>query len=401
MKENILIINNIEYHNYFKQGDIQNPIINPNKYNIFIFSDPRIKNTIPANLYNKLISIDFNDYELLLNQVKKIHSINPINHVITLKESTILLGSIIRENLKIDNGLGINAANIFRDKFLMKKTVERNSIKCPNFSKIQNYNELMYFFQSYKKIVIKPRLGMGSQNTYIVSDKDSLDIAYKKIQHQLNDYIVEEFIAGDMYHIDSIVKNGEIKLVSISKYLNSTLSYNNNSTLSSVMINKDALYNRLKHYNEAILNIMDYKNGISHLEIFVNNHNEIIFCEIAARSGGAGVVPSIEKAFSINLYEAAICLELDNPLPKIISNSLFYGWIIFFKKNGTVKNIKTEVLKQDWICDYEIAVTPGEHTDVSKYSTDAAVSIILSGESEETLTEHINWLTKNFVIDYE
>lgn len=87
-----------------------------------------------------------------------------------------------------------------------------------------------------------------------------------------------------MYHCDAIIENGNIRMCSVSKYLNSTLNFHTDGYLGSVMIDQGELQERLQQFNKEVIHALAYENGVTHLEAFVQPDGQIVFCEIAKTS---------------------------------------------------------------------------------------------------------------------
>ncbi|MEK8104303.1 hypothetical protein NKG94_02540 [Micromonospora sp. M12] len=72
--------------------------------------------------------------------------------------------------------------------------------------------------------MIKPRGGMGSRDTSVVDDEDAVTKLLETIDDPVG-FEVEKFVDGEMYHVDSLVQDGSVRLASVSRYLTSTLAY--------------------------------------------------------------------------------------------------------------------------------------------------------------------------------
>ncbi len=243
---------------------------------------------------------------------------------------------------------------------------------------------------------------MGSESTYIISNLEELEQVFSVIKDNLQQFEIEDFIEGEMYHVDSIVQNGKVLLCSVSKYLNSTLGYiKGEEYLASYMIDDSLLKNKIEEFNSKVINALGIVKSVTHLEVFVTQNEEIVFCEIGARAGGAGVMPCIEEAFNINLFEAQIKQELDLEPPKIEKTGLLAGWIIFYGKEGIVTSISNPAkFKKKWIPTYRLYIKEGDNVLDPRYSTDAIASFIITAPNEEVLIDRINWTIDEFNVSY-
>jgi len=398
LKKNVLIVSALKYKYYIEK---ENSIIDKEKHNTFIIIDKKYANDVPSSHYLELFSVDINDSQRVLELAKTLHDTYGISKVISLSEKTMILSGLIRDYCNA-KGLSSQEAENFRNKYNMKKIVKGNLIKAPDFTLMKNYSDVSKFHDKHKKTVIKPIYGMGSKETYIIDTKNSLEKIYHEIEPNREEFLMEEFIEGEMYHCDSIVKNGEILLSSVSKYLNPTLEFNSTGYLASVMIDNEILKNKIKKFNKDILRSFNLRNGVTHLELFKTKDNELVFCEIAARAGGAGVVPSIDISYSVNLLKAGTILEVGQELPVIKFQNEYSGWIVFHPQKGKVLNSpKLEDFNKSWIHTMKINIKEGQILEHAEFSTDNIASFIISANTQNELEKRIQWIKENFKVTYD
>jgi biotin carboxylase len=67
--------------------------------------------------------------------------------------------------------------------------------------------------------IIKKKDGIGSKGTRKIDTKSFFDLELKKIQSKINkkDFFVEEFIEGNLFHIDGIVQDNNIEIINAVK----------------------------------------------------------------------------------------------------------------------------------------------------------------------------------------
>lgn len=400
MKENILILNRMGYRHYCKNND---PIIDYSKYNVFVMTKKDRAKEFPETAYNELFSFDLNDDDYVLELAKQLHKKYPISYVLALSERNLLVAGKIRDYCNCA-GMSYDEVLKYRNKCYMKKILYDNGIKVPIFSKITSNEIAQNLFKKYKKVVIKPIFGMGSTNTYLIDSKEKLEIALNEIASKNSDYEIyeiEEFIEGDMYHLDSYIKNNQIQFCGIFKYLEKTIDYSASGYNASVMEDDQNIITLLNNFNQKVLNAFGLENGVAHHEIFLNN-NEVTFCEIAARPGGAGIVPAIEEVYSVNLFEASICMQLEQKNPIVKPKELFSGFVIFYPKEGIIKDITpSDIFNKDWIPLFRIYGKVGDNLINVKHSADMLASFIITGKSKRDLMNKVEWIRDNFNVIYQ
>jgi hypothetical protein len=115
---------------------------------------------------------------------------------------------------------------------------------------------------------------MGSMNTGIINSMEELQ-SFLRLGLSGNvdgpiDYEIEKFIRGEMYHIDGLFYNGQVKLCWPSKYINTCVDFKSNSFLGSYALRKDnPMTEALQSLVEPILMALDRSSSYSfHIEVW-------------------------------------------------------------------------------------------------------------------------------------
>ncbi len=137
----------------------------------------------------------------------------------------------------------------------MKQVLSAKGIKVPEFSPVESATDLAVFLEHHGyPVVVKPRKGYSSINTSVLRSSEDLERFLKKsfgngIVDPSLDLEVEVFIKGQMYHIDGLVYNNDIKLISPSKYLGVVVDFDSNPLLAGCALSLDnPLTRRLQQF---------------------------------------------------------------------------------------------------------------------------------------------------------
>ncbi|WP_017729234.1 ATP-grasp domain-containing protein [Halalkalibacterium ligniniphilum] len=269
------------------------------------------ENEFPKEKYKEIIG--FENYEN--NSNVEIHAIElhkkyNFSKLIATYEFDLLRAANLREFLKIP-GQDYNSALAFRDKLLMKQISKENNLNVPIFEKLTNAVALSEFIdQNGYPIVVKPRDGAGAEGVRIINDSSDLKLF-------LNDgiplnFMVEEFIDAEMFHIDILTFDGEIIFNWPSAYLVSNLKFNEGGFAGSYLINEEHIYYEkiMKYSRELVSKFPSPKFGVFHIEVFVKE-GEVILCEAACRPGGGKIVEQLSHAFNVNICEVFVKSQCD------------------------------------------------------------------------------------------
>lgn len=156
------------------------------------------------------------------------------------------------------------------------------------------------------------------------------NVAFKEFS--LQDVELEEFIVGNIFHIDGFVFAGEVLFCVASQYVGTCLNYINGQPLASHSVEDVEEQKRWLIFSKQVHEVMQLPDGAFHLEAFLTNTGERVFLEIGARPGGCYIVPSIEYATGLNLDVAHIQCQLGIAPDVPDENIEQFGWVVFPKQ---------------------------------------------------------------------
>jgi hypothetical protein len=320
------------------------------------------------------------------------------NTLIATSEFDIYRAAKIREYLGI-NGQGIESAMAFRDKVVMKNILHEKGIEVPPFKQIDTSTDIYEFVSKHNfPIVVKPRDGSGSEEVKVLDTYEDL-MKYLQFNNMKN-YEVEKFIEGDMYHIDGLVINGEIKFLWPSKYINGCLSHQEGNYNASYLLAENVpIFNRLIQLTMDILMALPTPDNTAfHAEIFHTLDDRLVFCEIASRRGGGYIAETIEHAFGIGLTKLTVQSQcgIKVNLPKARNKPrVMCGFLLIPAKSGKLKKIPNSS-EENWVVKQEILANPGDIFNSSKSSLDTIASFLIEGKSEKEVQERIKFIVEWF-----
>jgi biotin carboxylase len=228
-----------------------------------------------------------------------------IDYIAPLDEFEVELVAMLREHLRLP-GMGVTATRKFRDKLTMRDTAQAAGIKVPEFIQIKNYDKLRDYMATVPAPwVLKPRTEAGSMGIRKVHNSEEVWRALDELGDKQSYYLLEHFIPGDVFHVDSVVKNGKVIFMSVAKYGAPPMSvYQGGGVFRTRIINrKKGDAPKLRKMNEEVLKALGLVNGVAHTE-FIKAHDggDYFFLESAARVGGAHIAELVEYSSNVNLW---------------------------------------------------------------------------------------------------
>lgn len=316
--------------------------------------------------------------------------------IICLSEDNILLSAKLRDEFEI-SGMKLEYALPFRDKVIMKDALRSKNVRIPRYYKFdcaRLSDTASYFLHLQNELglpfILKPTLLLGSLGVTLIDSLITfLEFCQNKPIH--TEYEAEEFISGTLFHCDSIRKDNKTIFSVCCEYTNPNFDFQAGKSVISMILNSDApLTKRIFSFNENVLTALNFKEGITHHEIFLTKNNELVFLEIAARSPGAIVTPMYRRAFGIGFEDIDYKMQMDIPFDLNPRYDDVYLSGIFPVIPGKVEKLVSPPIKSqhemNWL------IKPGENINSSKSLRDKASTIIAWNKNPYELRDDFNFL---------
>src|SRR3712207_97844 len=114
--------------------------------------------------------------------------------------------------------MGDTTARYFRDKLAMRVKARDHDILVPEFVHVLNYERLReYASRVAAPWMLKPRSEASAVGIRKVNDEGELWRALEELGDRQSSYLLEKYVPGDVYHVDSIVSEREVVFVVTSK----------------------------------------------------------------------------------------------------------------------------------------------------------------------------------------
>jgi biotin carboxylase len=228
-----------------------------------------------------------------------------IDRIVALDEFDMENVAALREHLRLP-GMGLTKVRYFRDKLAMRMQAREAGIRVPEFSAVLNYDDLREFMQRVPgPWLLKPRAQASGIGMKKIQAAEELWPWLDLLGDQQSEYLLEQFIPGSVFHIDSVVSERAVLFAEAHAYGAPPLETSHHggvfTTRTLPRNSADAL--ALKELNQKLIGGLGLVRGVTHTE-FLKAHagSHFYFLEIAARVGGAYISDVIETATGINLW---------------------------------------------------------------------------------------------------
>ncbi|MFL6257550.1 MAG: acetyl-CoA carboxylase biotin carboxylase subunit family protein, partial [Pyrinomonadaceae bacterium] len=160
------------------------------------------------------------DYKLedVQKGVSYIARTREIDRVVPLDDFDVETAAALREHLRIP-GMGDTTARHFRDKLAMRVKARDNGILVPEFVHALNHARIQEFTERVAPPwVLKPRSEASAVGIKKVRESAELWPLLEELGDRQSFYLIEQFIPGDIFHVDSVVWQREPLFTAVSKY---------------------------------------------------------------------------------------------------------------------------------------------------------------------------------------
>ncbi len=243
---------------------------------------------------------------------------NRVARIVALEEYDVMHAAMIREHLRIP-GMGTTTARLFRDKLAMRVKAFGAGIRVPAFVHVLNYDEIRGYMESVPAPwVLKPRSDVSAVGIQKLHEPelvwraiDALD-ARPVVGERSTHYLLERFVPGDVFHVDSLVENGTVIFAGVNRYWRPPMevAHNGGVFITNTVRRGSGEERTLLDMNRALLSALGFIRGATHAEFIRGHDGEFYFLEVAGRVGGAYIADSLEAATGVNVWREWANLEI-------------------------------------------------------------------------------------------
>jgi biotin carboxylase len=242
-----------------------------------------------------------------------------LSRVVALEEFDVITAGLVREHLRLP-GLTSSEARLFRDKLAMRCAARDAGIRVPPFVHALNYQDVGEYMERVRPPwVMKPRTDVSAIGIRKLDEAeqvwrhiDALD-ARERPQERSTFHLLEQYVAGEVFHVDSIIAGGEITFAGANRYGRPPMNvaHDGGAFLSHTLEHDSDERRELLEINRRVISALGLREGATHGEfIRGRDDGEFYFLEIAARVGGAFIAETHEAATGVNLWREWARVEL-------------------------------------------------------------------------------------------
>src|SRR5580692_7079136 len=236
-----------------------------------------------------------------------------LDRIIALDEYDMETAATLREHLRIP-GMGLTTMRYFRDKLAMRMRALDRDVRVPDFVPVVNHADIRYYLDHVPgPWVLKPRQEASAIGIKKIHAAEELWPLLEQLGDRQSSYLLEKFLPGNVYHVDSVVSENEVVFANVSKYGKPPMNVAQGGGIFTTFTvpRGGADDAALRAINRDLIAALGLVRGVAHAEfIHAYADGEFYFLECAARVGGAYISEMVEAATGINLWREWARIEV-------------------------------------------------------------------------------------------
>lgn len=297
---------------------------------------------------------------------------------------------------------GVLNALLLRDKDLQKRAVRAAGLVVADSRVVVRGRDLMAFMEP--RGVLKPLDGTGTIGVRAWhSESGRAELAGMIDARPVGGpWLAEQWVDGPELHIDGIVRAGQVRFISIGRYLQPLLGIREGGLVSSHVLHPAehaTLHARATDFVRDVARALRHRDGVFHMEAFERG-DELVFGEYAGRIPGADIPSMIrfQHGVDLDLEWARVMLGLQTPRMPAATRSCF-GFVSLFTPPGVLVSCpaEREIMRRYGVRQVTMRARAGDvRPDPALASNTPAAMAIVEGRDGQEVVERMRRLAAWF-----
>lgn len=266
----------------------------------------------PWEVDEKFFVHDFQDLPALLNAITYLARDREIDLVVPLEEYSVDVAAKVRAHLGLP-GPDEGVTRRSRDKLAMRLTAQAAGLRVPAFAPFVQRTALARFLDSTPgPWMVKPRMEGGSVQIRKLHQPEEVWQLFEELGDRRSHHLIEAFVPGQVYHIDSVVHRGKVLMACAGEYGTPPFNvwHGGGVFTSRTVPKKHPLFRGLLEMNQKVISAIGIAQGVNHVEC-LGGDGQVTFLEIGARVAGSFLDRLTTAATGVDLFLESARLELD------------------------------------------------------------------------------------------
>lgn len=220
------------------------------------------------------------------------------------------LDAKLRKDFNVTTGVQPDELSLWKSKAAMKPVYKAAGIPSARQHRVSAIEEALEFIDEIGgyPVFAKPNVGVGASETYKIDSEDDLRAFFSAVSGK--DYVMEEFIVGDIYTYDAICdQNGDPVFESSFRCVNVADSVNDDT--EAIIFILPEVPGQLRDYGRKALKSFRVKSRFVHFEFFrltearkgLADVGDFIGLEVNMRPAGGFIPDMMNYSHSTDVYQ--------------------------------------------------------------------------------------------------
>ncbi len=211
----------------------------------------------------------------------------------------------------------------YRDKVFMKRRLEAAGVPVPRHLSFEPVVTASRTVADHVvatvglPAVAKPRGEANSRGVEVLADAAAV-LAWLSRHDGEAGWQVDEFVTGDLGHVNAVVRHGDVRPVQVGRYLGPLLGLNHGRVLAGWTVPADTPEAAAAHkFNARVVAALGSDGDfVVHTEFATTPDGRLVVLETAARAPGASVSETARVHAGVQLEVAHLRLQAGLPVPE-------------------------------------------------------------------------------------
>ncbi|HLY43374.1 MAG TPA: ATP-grasp domain-containing protein [Terracidiphilus sp.] len=249
----------------------------------------------------------------ILNTVSWMARGRKFDRVAALDEFDQETAAAVREHMRL-RGMNLSTTMKYRDKLAMRTSTRDAGFLVPEFCGVFNYDDLRSYMERVKPPwLLKPRAEASALGIRKIHEPEQLWRLLDELGDEQTNFLLEQFVPGDIFHVDSIIDEGKVVFAAVHQYGRPPMQVMHEGGVftTRTVDRTSGDWKELTGLNAKLAPSLGMMRGVTHAEyIKAHANGQFYFLEIAARVGGAFISDLVETATGVNLWREWAKLEV-------------------------------------------------------------------------------------------
>lgn len=290
----------------------------------------------------------------------------------------------------------------YRDKWLMKCAAREGGVPVPRMARADSGAALREAAGRFGlPVVVKPCRMASSEGVRLVADEAELADRAAALDAGLaagtrQPTLVEEFVDAALFHVDGLMRGGEIIMALASEYIRPPLDFVRAARVrgSAVLDEDDPRSPALVAATRRTVAALGSPEHVLafHAEFFLPPGREPVLCEIGCRTGGGAITPMVEAVTGVNLRRESVRGQLGlDGAPPSSGRRTSSGFVVVPPGEGTLVRAPDRI-PFDWVVAGSSHARPGARPGRARKLTDHVLLAAVVGRDRRQVRERIDAL---------